>query len=255
MTVEKWLPVVGYEDRYLVSDQGNLWAIETTHSWNNQYGKVCRRPRKAGPLKASNNRDGYHVVTLGKEGARRQWRVHRLVLIAFVGQCPNGMEARHLNGNPTDNRLENLVWGTPSANGYDKVRHGTHAKTARKTCPRLHPLAGANLEPAALRTGHRACRSCSLARLKIAGPVKVGAHIDQDLLKLIADKYYEQLMSGWQPSRKPDDHPWAKLNTEKVLEIRRLAAEGRSQKALSAQFGVGENQVGRIIRRVRWANV
>lgn len=51
--------------------------------------------------------------------------LHRAVLEAFVGPCPDGYECRHLDGNPTNNRVENLVWGTPSENMQDRWRHGT----------------------------------------------------------------------------------------------------------------------------------
>lgn len=51
--------------------------------------------------------------------------VHTLVLNAFVGERPNGMVCRHLNGNALDNRLSNLCWGTPKENMQDEIRHGT----------------------------------------------------------------------------------------------------------------------------------
>ncbi len=51
-------------------------------------------------------------------------QVHRLVLEAFVGPCPPGQQCRHLNDIPSDNRLENLRWGTPKENGEDRVRNG-----------------------------------------------------------------------------------------------------------------------------------
>jgi hypothetical protein len=51
--------------------------------------------------------------------------IHRLVLEAVVGPCPEGMEARHLNGNRHDNRSTNLTWGTKSQNECDKAKHGT----------------------------------------------------------------------------------------------------------------------------------
>jgi hypothetical protein len=46
-----------------------------------------------------------------------------MVLEAFVGPCPPGMECRHLNGVPFDNRVENLTWGTASENLADRKRH------------------------------------------------------------------------------------------------------------------------------------
>jgi hypothetical protein len=50
--------------------------------------------------------------------------VHKLVLEAFTGQPrPEGMVCCHVNGNPSDNRLENLRWGTLRDNAADKRRH------------------------------------------------------------------------------------------------------------------------------------
>jgi hypothetical protein len=48
----------------------------------------------------------------GRGGKQRKLYVHRAVLMAFVGPCPEGHEARHLNGEPNDNRLSNLCWDT-----------------------------------------------------------------------------------------------------------------------------------------------
>lgn len=63
---------------------------------------------------------------------KRTVLVHRLILEAFVGSCPEGMEACHWNDDPTDNRLENLRWDTHRANGADMVRNGHHGGAS---CP------------------------------------------------------------------------------------------------------------------------
>lgn len=63
---------------------------------------------------------GYVFVTIKK----KSYAVHRLVLEAFVGPCPPGMEARHiLVRDVTDNRLVNLAWGTRFENAQDRKRH------------------------------------------------------------------------------------------------------------------------------------
>lgn len=69
---------------------------------------------------------GHLKVHCGRSG--RDKLVHRLVLEAFVGPCPDGMECRHLNGDPSDNRLDNLAWGSHEENMQDSVRHGTRAR-------------------------------------------------------------------------------------------------------------------------------
>jgi HNH endonuclease len=68
-----------------------------------------------------------YVLTHVYQGKRRLTRkVHNLMLEAFVGPCPPGMECRHLDGVRNHNVLSNLVWGTKSENTIDQVKHGTH---------------------------------------------------------------------------------------------------------------------------------
>lgn len=55
-------------------------------------------------------------------------RIHRLLLLAFVGPKPDGLVTRHLNGNPLDNRLENLCYGTYAENRADAKSHGTERR-------------------------------------------------------------------------------------------------------------------------------
>lgn len=72
---------------------------------------------------------GYYRVNLKNKGGNGICTepVHKLVLEVFVGERPEGMVCRHLNGNPLDNRLLNLCWGTPKQNAQDSIRHGTAA--------------------------------------------------------------------------------------------------------------------------------
>lgn len=77
-------------------------------------------------LRLKLNSDSYYILTARKDNRRVYLRVHRLVLETYVGPCPKGMECRHLNGIRTDNRLENLRWGTRSENIQDSKQHGTY---------------------------------------------------------------------------------------------------------------------------------
>jgi len=107
MNKELWKDIPGYEDKYQVSNLGNVRSY-------------CRsiEPRL---LKPGRMPHGHLSVALGRNNSRC---VHELVLLAFVGPKPFKHECRHLNGNPADNRLENLAWGTRSQNIKDKTTHG-----------------------------------------------------------------------------------------------------------------------------------
>jgi hypothetical protein len=96
----------------------------TVRSWWLRGTNGARRQRASQPfaLKLSKS-GGYWTVSLGRKSSRH---VHRLVLEAFVGPCPEGMEACHENGIRSDARLVNLRWDTRKGNHADKKRHGTH---------------------------------------------------------------------------------------------------------------------------------
>lgn len=96
---------------YAVTTNGRVWSFKST---------TTKR------LRPGMKQDGHLQVSLrGRDGKARSLLVHRLVIETFVGPKPEGMECRHLNGISTDNRLENLQWGTHKQNGADSVAHGT----------------------------------------------------------------------------------------------------------------------------------
>lgn len=114
------------------------------------------------------HRSGHLMVTLSSRGKERKFRVHRLVLNAFVGPCPDGMECCHWNDEPPDNRLMNLRWDTPSANKRDAVRNGLNPMTQRTHCPSGHEYTPENTRICS-RSGGRKFRQC-LACARLRGP-------------------------------------------------------------------------------------
>lgn len=112
----EWKPIPGYESGYQISADGRVWGV---------YRDREMRPRKSWA--------GYMRLSLyAADGAVKTHSVHRLVLLAFVGPCPPGMEACHINGVRDDNRLANLRWDGKRENMLDQRRHGTLAKGERQ---------------------------------------------------------------------------------------------------------------------------
>jgi hypothetical protein len=108
---ETWRTVPGWP-AYSVSDQGRVQGPS---------GKML----KAAPVRAKGtDRITCLLVDLSTRGVRTTRKVHHLVLEAFVGPKPPGMECRHGDGDPTNNRLGNLCWGTRLENVSDWKRHG-----------------------------------------------------------------------------------------------------------------------------------
>lgn len=113
MKHEEWRWVAGYEGRYEVSSFGRVRSVEriTTHG-----------RRRVGKFLKPNQSAKYHSVCLGLGNSKP---IHVLVLKTFVGPRPEKNHARHLDGDSSNNRADNLAWGTPSENAEDRRRHGT----------------------------------------------------------------------------------------------------------------------------------
>lgn len=119
--METWKPVVGYETAYEVSDAGRIRNIQTGHIKKFTHDRTKRRP----------------FVGLWNNNKLRIIYPHKAVLEAFVGMRPQGMEACHNNGDPFDNRLENLRWDTTRNNQLDRIKHGTSNRGERCAAAKL----------------------------------------------------------------------------------------------------------------------
>lgn len=157
---EEWRPIPGYEGKYEVSNEGRVRSLDRIG-----HGTKPRRV-KGRILSPGVSAKGYASVYLfnGGNDTGRSWQVHALVLTAFVSERPPGMWGLHNDGNPRNNRVGNLRWGTPSDNVQDSLRHGTQYQRNKTHCPRNHPYDEANtwISPA----GYRACRTCNRDKLR-----------------------------------------------------------------------------------------
>jgi hypothetical protein len=75
----------------------------------------------------------YQFIGLSAAGKQKKFSVHRLVLQAFVGPCPDGCECMHLDDNPKNNKLKNLKWGTVKENRSTIKRKGEHGSNSKLT--------------------------------------------------------------------------------------------------------------------------
>lgn len=128
-------PIAGFPG-YVVGDDGSVWS---------SHRRSSHRPPGWYPVRVRSPDDfsRYCRVNIRAEGGKGRPKVHylhHLVLNAFVGPCPDGMECRHHDGKTTNNRLSNLSWGTKSENAEDRRRHGTMPLGSRHPNAKLDEL-------------------------------------------------------------------------------------------------------------------
>lgn len=113
----KWVPITEFPN-YEISDTGIVRRIDTQ--------RVIAQNTKRG-------KHPYKRVHLSHEGVSKYVLVHRLVLLAFVGPCPEGMQTLHKDDDPTNNNLSNLEWGTPKRNHETIDRTGENNGRSKLT--------------------------------------------------------------------------------------------------------------------------
>lgn len=116
MEEEKWLPVVGHEGLYEVSDFGRVRSL----GWLSRGKNGSFRPRPGRTLKPLAKHHGYLGVLLKSPSGKYVNRfVHRLVADAFLGGIPSGMQVNHKDLN----KLRNLPSNLEVCTGKINVRH------------------------------------------------------------------------------------------------------------------------------------
>lgn len=157
MKNETWKDIINYNDIYQISDLGQARSLNYQCKINRKdminillmikenipitiiakkfnitethIRRIKKNPDKfinrIKILKLYKEKQGYMSIGLWKNKTRKTFRIHNLMMEAFIGPCPSGMEVCHNNGIKNDNRLMNLRYDTKNANWEDSVKHGT----------------------------------------------------------------------------------------------------------------------------------
>ena len=128
--METWKPIPGYAG-YEASDRGR---IRSYHTRNGRAWHIGTRPARF--LSVCRSDRGYGSVNvMTDDGEKDHKRVPELVMLAFVGPCPEGLEICHYDGDPSNNNIENLRYDTRESNIEDKKRH-----TVQKRGPSIRAI-------------------------------------------------------------------------------------------------------------------
>lgn len=111
---EIWMPVIGYEGWYEISNFGDVRRI--AKSRGAVVGRVIAQ--------TFNKYRGYYSVSLHKRRKTKRVAIHILLMETFVGKRPEGYTINHKDGNKINNKLENLEYCTKSENSYHACLFG-----------------------------------------------------------------------------------------------------------------------------------
>lgn len=124
---ERWRAIPGWEGLYEASSMGRIRSVDRTIVRNGRLTLLRGRV-----LRPSADARGYLRVALSKNGVHSFRKVHHLVLDAFVGPKPEGLETRHFPDNDRrNNRIGNISWGTSAENADDRRNMGTQHRGSR----------------------------------------------------------------------------------------------------------------------------
>jgi hypothetical protein len=184
--MESWKPIKGYEGFYLISNKGNVLALEKTVTCE-RYGKNYTQTYPQKTLKLTTSNYGYAVVSLFNRVSpkAKQHLVHRLVAQAFVSNDQESKnQVNHKDGNKLNNHAENLEWVTTQENTAHSWAIGLNDKKIGVNNPRaklsIEQVSSIRLEYALQKTSIRhLSRKYSVDPNVIAKIVKNKGYRDQ----------------------------------------------------------------------------
>lgn len=107
----EWKEIPGFPG-YEISIYGEVYFKGDVSKKFRRISKICVQHK---------NNKGYMTVAINIDGYKDRFFVHRLMGITFLENKENKKEIDHIDGNPSNNRLENLRWATPKENSNNKI--------------------------------------------------------------------------------------------------------------------------------------
>lgn len=124
MTIEKWMPVIGFEGFYEVSNLGNIKSVDRLVG-HNSGGK---RIKIGMVLKPGCDKGGYSIVSLCSGNIKHTKTVHRIVALVYLPKKDGALCVNHKDGYKSNNAVENLEWVTVSENNLHAFKIGLKPK-------------------------------------------------------------------------------------------------------------------------------
>lgn len=232
---EVWLAIPGYEELYEVSNCGEIRVKATRRNWT--AGRI---------LSGGKDRFGYKFIRLTDEdGISKSHMKHRLVLLAFAGECPQGYEVNHKNGIKGDNRLENLEYMTHKENiqhSFDILKRGSARGEDAG-----HSVLTEDDIPVILQMIQDGKSQREIGKLYGVSHVAIGA-ISRGLTWTHLERGDFQ-----KPAYCGERRVNAKLTADNVAEIHRMIALGKKHREIAAHFNVSQPVISNIRRGKSYA--
>lgn len=146
---EVWKPIVGLEDKYLISESG---IVKRKERFFNRDRDGYKKEKVKIPEKILHGTldKGYVRINLkvNDDGRRKRFRIHRLVALTFIGQPPNDKpHINHKDGVKNNNHYSNLEWCSIIENNKHALKNGLTPNIEKrskhylaKPINQLHPI-------------------------------------------------------------------------------------------------------------------
>lgn len=243
---EVWKDVPGFGGHYMASTHGRVKSKSRTVFKRNQHGGISEQHYKEKILTSKPyGKNGYCRLHLSVDGNKITVPTHHMILLAFDGPRPDGMEGCHSDNDPSNNRPDNLRWDTHHENNQDRKRAGHYATGEH------HPMAKITksvAEAIALADAHtdEICRRYGVSKNTVLR-IKSGASWPCLTVERIPAKGKKRKRYA-----KGEGVHGAKLSTSDVVAIRN---SNLPQEKLAALYGVTQSTISCIKLLKTWRHV